>query len=395
MAQQAAHLVDYVLPKDTPYRQWVLTLPYDLRLRAAYDPKVMDIVTKAFVGAVQGYYEDLGAVAGLSKPSWGGVSVVQRFGSAIQLTPHVHLVGIDGAFDLGPPGARTVFHPLISPGPADVDLIVRTVAKRVMSGLRRAGLLTSEDPPLLVQDSESEQEPVLAACYAGAATMRVALGEQAGQRLTRLGQPTDDPELDRTERPAPLLGAKASGFDLHAGVTVKAGDRDQLERLIRYICRPALSHDRLELTDDGRVSLRLKTAFSDGSTRILLRPDELIERLCALVPRPRKHRLRYHGLLAPAAKGRSQVVPARVAPRPGTNRRQRPWIPWAALLLRVFSFDPLVCPKCSGSMKILSAIAEAKVIRKILACYGQPVDPPRILPARSPPGSDLDEIVYD
>ena len=46
-------------------------------------------------------------------------------------------------------------------------------------------------------------------------------------------------------------------------------------------------------------------------------------------------------------------------------------------------------------MKILSAIAEAKVIRKILACYGQPVDPPRILPARSPPGSDLYEIVYD
>ena len=46
-------------------------------------------------------------------------------------------------------------------------------------------------------------------------------------------------------------------------------------------------------------------------------------------------------------------------------------------------------------MKILSAIAEAKLIRKILACYGHPVDPPRSLAARSPPGPDLYEIVYD
>jgi hypothetical protein len=47
----------------------------------------------------------------------------------------------------------------------------------------------------------------------------------------------------------------------------------------------------------------------DGSTTLLLDPLELLERLAALVPPPRRPLVAYHGLLAPRARWRSAIVP--------------------------------------------------------------------------------------
>ncbi|MCP4654202.1 MAG: hypothetical protein GY856_02165 [bacterium] len=48
------------------------------------------------------------------------------------------------------------------------------------------------------------------------------------------------------------------GLELHAAVAVKASDRSGLERLCRYLARPALSSDRLVRLDDGRIEFELK-----------------------------------------------------------------------------------------------------------------------------------------
>ena len=82
------------------------------------------------------------------------------------------------------------------------------------------------------------------------------------------------------------------------------------ERLCRYLCRPPVSHERLEQLDGDHASLKLKTPWSNGATHVVLTFDELLQRLCALVPRPRTHRVHYHGVLAPAARHRSKVVPS-------------------------------------------------------------------------------------
>jgi len=92
-------------------------------------------------------------------------------------------------------------------------------------------------------------------------------------------------------------------------VRIDAGHREHLERLCRYLARPPISQDRLSWLPDGRVSLRLKTPFSDGTTHLALTPHAFIERLCALIPRPRSHRVRYHGVFAPASPLRPLVVP--------------------------------------------------------------------------------------
>jgi hypothetical protein len=77
--------------------------------------------------------------------------------------------------------------------------------------------------------------------------------------------------------------------------------RKELERLCRYITRPAIANERLKRNPAGRVVLQLKSPWRDGTTRIVMSPLELMQRLAALVPRPRLHLIRFHGVLAPHA----------------------------------------------------------------------------------------------
>ena len=82
-----------------------------------------------------------------------------------------------------------------------------------------------------------------------------------------------------------------------------------MERLCRYTARPPLAIDRLELLHDGRVRYRFKRAWRNGTTHAIFEPLQLLERLAALVPIPRANLVRYHGVLAPAARWRPLVVP--------------------------------------------------------------------------------------
>jgi hypothetical protein len=82
--------------------------------------------------------------------------------------------------------------------------------------------------------------------------------------------------------------------------------RKKLEHLCRYITRPAIANERLTLNRAGQVVLTLKTPYRDGMTHIVMSPLEFMQRLAALVPRPRLHLRRFHGVLAPAAQAASQ-----------------------------------------------------------------------------------------
>ena len=95
---------------------------------------------------------------------------------------------------------------------------------------------------------------------------------------------------------------ESNGFSLHAGVSCARGERKKLERLCRYIARPPISNERLKVSDCGQVVYELKTPYRDGTTHIVMSPLEWMQRLAALVPRPRMHLIRYHGVLAPNAK---------------------------------------------------------------------------------------------
>jgi hypothetical protein len=113
------------------------------------------------------------------------------------------------------------------------------------------------------------------------------------------------------ERPT-LTGTRCASvhsFSLHANTLVPAHRRDQLERLLRYTARGAVSLERLERDAHGDLLYRFTHPWSDGTTGIKLSPLELLEKLAALVPLPRTHLVRSGGCLAPHSTLRAAIIP--------------------------------------------------------------------------------------
>ena len=135
-------------------------------------------------------------------------------------------------------------------------------------------------------------------------TYRIAMGPQTGRKVFTLQTlPACDPD-------DPDTVGKTAGFSLHAGVSAKARERDTLERLCRYITRPAVSEKRLSLTAHGKVRYELKTPYRDGTTHVIFEPLDFIARLAALVPKPRVNLTRFHGVFAPNSQHRAAITPA-------------------------------------------------------------------------------------
>jgi len=114
--------------------------------------------------------------------------------------------------------------------------------------------------------------------------------------------------------------ANAHGFSLHAGVRCAMNQRKELEHLCRYITWPAIADERLTRNAAGQVVLRLKTPYRDGATHIVMSPLEFMQRLAALVPRPRLNLIRFHGVLAPNARLRAEIIPGEKKKQ--TSKRQ-------------------------------------------------------------------------
>jgi len=86
-----------------------------------------------------------------------------------------------------------------------------------------------------------------------------------------------------------------AGLSLHAGVAARADQRQKLERLCRYISRPAISEKRLSVTPNDNVRYQLKTPYRDGTTHVIFEPLDFIARLAALVPKRRVNLTRLCG----------------------------------------------------------------------------------------------------
>jgi hypothetical protein len=78
------------------------------------------------------------------------------------------------------------------------------------------------------------------------------------------------------EKPKKILCAEAHGFSLHAAVRVAGHQRKELERLSRYITRPAIANERLSRNGTGQVVLRLKSPYRDGTTHIVMSAQEIM-----------------------------------------------------------------------------------------------------------------------
>ena len=306
MIETSAHLVDHVIP-DVPVRQWVLSFPWPLRLLFASRPDALSRCLAVITRVIETGLIQRAGLTRASRARTGVVTLIQRFGSALNLNVHLHMIILDGGA-----GGRT---------------------------------LTLKNPGL--QRTEAQPKPFT---------------------------------VDR------------DGFSVNAAVACQPHQRQRLERLCRYVTRPAICLERLSTDAAGQVIYELKHPFRDGTTHILFTPQDFLARLAALVPRPRANLTRYHGVFAPNSPFRSAVVPG--SANPAHKKRQKPAastsaepavdqaqptapLTWAERLKRVFDIDISVCPLCGGTLRVIADLTNPDVIQTILAHLKQ----------RAPPGA--------
>jgi hypothetical protein len=294
------------------------------------------------------------------------------------LNIHLHCLFLDGVYRTT--GDVPVFHPVRAPNAEQLRILLNQIIKRIMKLLTRQGYLVEEQDRLFM--AETETDPAMSPLQSAACTYRIALGPRAGQKVVTL---QTVPSIDAQQ--SLQRCANAQGFSLHAEVRLAMNRRQKLEQLCRYITRPAIANERLKLNRTGDVVLQLKSPYRDGTTHIVMTPLEFMQRLAALVPRPRLNLIRFHGVLAPNAKLRPQIIPGKPATEndtsddldDATHHSRAARMSWARLLKRVFDIDLEHCPHCGGTLKIIAAIEEPGIIARILAHLG--------LPTRAPPRS--------
>ena len=208
------------------------------------------------------------------------------------------------------------------------------------------------------------------------------------------------------EAAADLLAWNPSGFSIDASVRISLDDRDvpsfckSLEHLVRYCARPAFAMERLAVIDgrDGKATQvrytlarhkrgqwigpgrKEKSTAPDAQGVVNLSPNDFLDRLADLVPPPRKHRHRYHGVFAPNHPLRAAVTAraignvALLTGGHGDGRGEATSSPADA-----------DTKSRSHDTSRIAFIVDPGPIRKILTHVGELVEPPPVSPARGPP----------
>lgn len=385
MNETAAYLVDHVIG-DIPVRHWVLTLPPPLRYLVAYDGSLCTAVVRAFIESIFAHLRNKAkqefSLRSVKDAHPASVTTIQRASSHLALNPHFHSVVTDGVYVRDASG-KLIFRALQKPSKAEVAAVGFATCEKVMKLLRKRGIWLDSEP---ADDPFAQDEPGLAACASASVQGVLLLGKKAGQRLMRLyGQAANSDGYE----PPPQSQIPGYGFCVHAERRISANDKSGREKLCRYLHHPPLAQERVNILPNGNVSVGLKRAFSDGTTHVVFEPLDFLSKLAALVPPPRTHRTRYHGLWAAHAKGRDEVTPKSEETEKNNEdassencKHKTKRYKWARLLARVFAVDVLQCPKCKGQMQRVAFITEPLAIRKILKSVGLPADSPQPAPSR-------------
>jgi Putative transposase len=179
MAETAALLADEVLP-ERPLRQWVLSLPYALRFLLATDPDSLTLVLRTVYRAISGC---LLKKAGLTRATGfpGAVTLIQRFGSALNLNIHFHMIFLDGVY-VPVEGAAPVFRHVPAPTGTELQELVQQSAARIGKVLEQRGIVERdmENAWLAMQGEGGPLDDLIGHSI----TYRIAVGPRAGQKLS-------------------------------------------------------------------------------------------------------------------------------------------------------------------------------------------------------------------
>jgi ribosomal protein S27E len=359
MANSAKHLLDEVIP-PVSVRQWVLSLPYQHRYHLAYNPKLNTRILKCIMRAISTFYKKRAKKNyQTDNPKTGAITVIQRFGGALNLNTHFHILFMDGVYN-----EQDYFLPVI-PDHSDIEKLVVTLKKRIDRILEKEGLLDD----LLPEESSSYDDH--AQSYHQLSILNLVEGKEGKECLakpTEIGKVHNPPfEEFRGKR-----AAYRDGFSLHANSRIPGHARGALEKMCRYILRGPLAKSRIEKLDESRVLLKLKTPYRSGTTHLVFTNDQFISRLMALIPPPRMNLVRYYGVFGANHKKRKNITKKAQDLKTKKNLKKKKGrvksyrTPWADLLKHVFKEDVMACARCGETLEFVATINDPRVAVKIL-----------------------------
>jgi hypothetical protein len=255
MAQTAAHLVECVLPW-VPTRQWVVLVLIPLRYWTAPSKDLTAQVHTIIRTTIAQHYMNQYVKSSIErqKVQPGSVTCIQRCGGAINLHVHYHVLFLEGIYlDRTDQSRKPRFVKGEPPSDTDIAAVLQKSSRRIIRTLRKLGYLEAGIDAAVATgyDPLRREEPALARTMAAAVTQRIAFGERTGYQVRRIGSGFGY-EGEHPERTGPRC-ASVNGFSLHANPQIPAHRRDQLERVLRYTARGAVSLERLEEDAHGAL----------------------------------------------------------------------------------------------------------------------------------------------
>ena len=168
------------------------------------------------------------------------------------------------------------FRRIKAPTKGELIKLTHKIASRVSGYLERQGMLERDTGNIFLtpEAMDAADEDPSNQLLGSSITYRIAVGPQQGRKVLTL-QTLPDCESDN---PFSSSVGEVAGFSLHAGVATNANEREKLERLCRYITRPAVSTKRMSMTRNGRVRYELKTPWRNGTTHVVFEPTNFMYR---------------------------------------------------------------------------------------------------------------------
>ena len=341
-------LVNEILA-PVPHRQWVFTIPKRLRIYFRYDRKLLGKLCRAAYEAVR---ESVSDAVGDDIISPGMVASIQTFGDLINWHSHVHAIVTEGGFTANGHFVRL----------PDINKF------------RCLVLWQNKVFDLLLREEK--------------------IGEDVVRSMRQWTH---------------------SGFSIDNTLRIEANDGKGIQRLIEYVSRSPFSLARIiGLNPDGKVIYRAGKSECQKYPEVgheelkagiprnfqVFAPLDFLAEVTQHIPNKGEHQIRYYGWYSNKKRG-WMAGKKKAGPGTGTEDansllRQQFRMHWAALIRMVYEVDPLLCPQCGGTMRIISFIEQDDVIHRILTHCGLWKDPPIRPPPTMPipaevPGHPEDE----
>lgn len=346
-AEAATHLISNVLP-FIPYRQFVISFPIPMRYWLQTNKKLYSKIHALLIREIHRHYTNKAKSSGIKGSTPGSISFTQRWGSALNLNPHAHVLCADGVYTWV--NGKPRWNNMEKITDQEVSDLITKISQSVMLFLRKQGYLD--------KDGDVVQNPLADGLFQENAALSLATQNSV------------------------------NGFSLHANTAFNTLQREPLRKLIEYIARGPLSNERLQIDNDGKVQLQLKTKWSDGTTHLLFTPGEFIEKLTALIPLPKSHLVRWAGVFAPNSKYRKEItlkpdVKKGFQFKGDDEKGGLKNYSWSKMLAQVFKIDVTKCESCGADMVALGSVKDRDQIKRYLNHIGLDPDPPPMAPARS------------